>query len=240
MGYILGLMKGWASLLAGMRMTFAAMFTRPVTQEYPRDTPEMSKAYRSAIKLVNFDETGTHDCIACLLCEKICPSFCITIDGHKPEGVKRKRATKFDMDFALCSLCGLCLDVCPTATLEYSSLFDLAGYKRDQWTFDLLDEFRDGEEDYLNRAREEAAVQAAEKERLKAEKAAAKAAKAAAEAEAAPEAAAEAAPEAAPKAPEAAAEAAPKAAPEAAAEVAPEAAAEAAPEASAETDKEEA
>lgn len=208
MGYIRRLLQGSASLLSGMRVTFSAMFTRPVTQEYPHIEPEMSKAYRSAIKLVTFEEMGTHDCIACLMCEKICPSFCITIDGHKPEGVKRKRATKFDMDFALCSLCGLCLDVCPTDTLEYSSLYDLAGYKRDQWTFDLLDGFQEGEEAYLVRARAEALAKAAEKERLKAEKAAAKA-KAEAEAEAAPAAAPEAAPDAAP-------DAAPNAAPDAA------------------------
>jgi formate hydrogenlyase subunit 6/NADH:ubiquinone oxidoreductase subunit I len=174
MGFMMKILRGFLSLLQGMAITFRAMFSKPVTQRYPHVEPELSKAYRSAIKLVRFDESDTHDCIACLQCEKICPSFCIKIDGYKPEGIKRKRATVFDMDFALCSLCGLCLDVCPTDTLEYSSLYDLTGYKRDVFNFDLLDTFREGEEGYLGRAREEQAVKDAEKEKLRLEKLATK------------------------------------------------------------------
>jgi len=183
MGYLKKILGGLLSLLAGMSITIRAMFKKPVTQQYPHVEPELSKAYRSAIKLVRFDESDTHDCIACLQCEKICPSFCIKIDGYKPEGIKRKRATVFDMDFALCSLCGLCIDVCPTDTLEYSSLYDLTGYKRDVFNFDLLDAFREGEDGYLERARAEQAAKDAEKERLRLEKLAAK--KAAEEAKAA-------------------------------------------------------
>ena len=60
------------------------------------------------------------------------------------------------MDFALCSLCGLCIDVCPTVTLKYSRIYDEAGYNRD-WTFDLLEDFQEGEAAYIVRAREEEA-----------------------------------------------------------------------------------
>jgi len=183
MGYMMKILRGLVSLLSGMSITIKAMFSKPVTQQYPHVEPELSKAYRSAIKLIRFDESETHDCIACLQCEKICPSFCIKIDGYKPEGIKRKRATVFDMDFALCSLCGLCIDVCPTDTLEYSALYDLTGYKRDMFNFDLLDAFREGEEEYLGRARAEQAAKDAEKEKLRLEKLAAK--KAAEEAKAA-------------------------------------------------------
>ena len=207
-------LSGFGSLLTGMGVTLKNMLRKPVTAEYPHTEPELTEAYRSAIQLIRFDETDSHDCVACLQCEQICPSFCIKIDGDKFEGIKKKRATKFEMDFALCSLCGLCIDVCPTVTLEYSRIYDEAGYQRD-WTHDLLEPFRDGEEAFLEQARALEAKRQAEKEaaaaakkkkkeeeaRKKAEEEAA--ASAAAEGEAPEEAAPEAAsPEAAAPTPE--------------------------------------
>ena len=83
------------------------------------------------------------------------------------------------MDFALCSLCGLCLDVCPTTTLEYSRLYDDASYSRD-WNFDLLKDFREYEPTFiteqLGREEAEAAAKAAKKAAAAAAKAAQKAA----------------------------------------------------------------
>ena len=144
-----------------------------MTLTYPHEKPELSGAYRSLISLVQFPDLGTHDCVACLQCEKICPSFCIKIDGGKVEGMKRKRASKFEVDFALCSLCGLCIDVCPTDTLEYSKLYDDAGFER-QWKFDLLEPFEDYEEEFREKQREQDAKEAAEKAAKKAEMLAAK------------------------------------------------------------------
>lgn len=163
------LLQGSGSLASGMGVTIRHMLRKPVTLRYPHEKPVLSKAYRSAIKLIRFEETGTHDCVACLACENICPSFCISIQGEKFEGVKKKRATGFTMDFALCSLCGLCIDVCPTTTLEYSRLYDEAGYTRD-WKMDLLAEFREGEEAYLEKARAEEEARKKAKEGAKKEK----------------------------------------------------------------------
>ncbi len=197
MNAIGSIFTGAASLLKGMSVTLRALFTKPVTMPYPHKEPELTEAYRSAIELIRFEETGTHDCVACLQCEQICPSFCIKIDGDRPEGMKKKRATQFDMDFALCSLCGLCIDVCPTTTLKYSRIYDEAGYQR-EWVHDLLEDFRDGEAAYLERAIAEEAEKAAAREAKRAAAAEAKAKKAAAEA-----AKAAAAPEAEAAAPEA-------------------------------------
>lgn len=185
------LLTGFWSLLVGLAITMGHMLRttfgrKKVTQQYPHEKPELTKAYRSAIKLIRFDETNSHDCVGCKACERICPSFCISVDGDKVAGIKKKRATHFEMDFALCSLCGLCIDVCPTDTLEYSRLYDEAGYTR-EWKHDLLADFNDYEETFIAEqlAREEA--EAAEKARLAEEKKrAAAAAKAAKAAEAAP------------------------------------------------------
>ena len=172
-------MKGFRSLLTGMGITLRQSFRKPVTLTYPHKKPELSDAYRGTVDLVKFEETGTHDCIACLQCVKICPSYCITIEGGRVEGMKKARADVVEMDFALCSLCGLCIDTCPTDTLQYSKIYDDVGYQRN-WNYDLLAPFRDGEEEFRERQR------AIEKKAAE-EKAAAKAAKAAAAAAAKPD-----------------------------------------------------
>ncbi len=182
MSYLGSIFSGFSSLLTGMGITFRQSLRKPVTLQYPHETPELSEAYRSAIQLVRFDETDSHDCIACMQCVKICPSYCITIEGGKIDGIKKKRASKFEMDFALCSLCGLCIDTCPTDTLEYSRLYEEAGRERG-WLYDLLEPHDQFEATFRTEQHEreevEAAAKAAKKEaaaKLKAEKAAKEAA----------------------------------------------------------------
>jgi len=154
-------LTGARSLLTGMKVTFKNAFKKPVTSQYPRERIEMSQAYRNVIVLVEKEDVGSHDCIDCGMCERVCPSFCIKVEGERPEGMKRKRATRFEVDFALCSECGLCLDVCPTDTLGYSREFDQAGYGRNDFLYDLLIPYRDREEtvrDTLRAAEAEAAA----------------------------------------------------------------------------------
>lgn len=146
MKYFGQIFSGLKSLLIGMAITFREMlrtlFTKKaVTLQYPHEKPVLSPAFRSCIRLIKFEETKSHDCVGCLACERICPSYCIEITGGRVEGIKKKRADTFIVDFALCSLCGLCLDVCPTDTLEYAKMYDEAGYER-VWKYDLMEEFR--------------------------------------------------------------------------------------------------
>lgn len=169
MRYIRKIAGGFKTLVTGLGVTAKEIGKKPVTLQYPHEKPELSTAYRSLIKLIRFDELGTHDCVACMQCVNICPSYCITIEGGKVEGIKRKRATRFEVDFALCSLCGLCIDTCPTTTLEYSRLYDEAGYERN-WTYDLLAEFEGYEPEFREKQREVEAKEAAEREAKKAAK----------------------------------------------------------------------
>ena len=173
MRFLSTLIAGFWSLLVGMGITLRHLFRRPVTLTYPHERPKLSANFRSAIALVRFEESKTHDCVACMQCVNICPSFCITIEGDRPEGLKRKRATTFLVDYSLCSVCGLCIDVCPTDTLKYSKIYDEVATKRDAFVYDLLSEFRDDEAAFLARSREaEKAAQAAklaEKQKAKTE-----------------------------------------------------------------------
>lgn len=151
---ISSVLRGAHSLIKGMEITLRTFFRKPVTVEYPRKKAPISPVQRNAIVLVGKEKIGSHDCIACLQCEKICPSDCISITGERPEGLAMKRPTKFDVDYALCSECGLCLDVCPTDTLGYSKRYDHAGYSRKDFLYDILEEWRDKEDEALENLRE--------------------------------------------------------------------------------------
>jgi formate hydrogenlyase subunit 6/NADH:ubiquinone oxidoreductase subunit I len=133
---------GVKSLLVGLRVTGGHLVRRRVTIFYPHERPDASK-WGGPIELVTFPETGTHDCIACNACVRVCPSDCIDVEGKRPEGSKKMRATKFIIDFSTCSLCGLCVDVCPTDTLQYSTRYDEAFYSREATLNDLLGPFGD-------------------------------------------------------------------------------------------------
>ena len=147
MNPVLRVVRGLRSLLTGLGIT-GRHFVRPiVTLQYPHERPDVAH-WGGPIELVTFPETGTHDCIACNACARICPSDCFTIEGKRPEGSRKMRATLFHLDFSTCSLCGLCIDVCPTDTLQYSKRYDEAAYRRVQTVNDLLAPF--GEDPYLS------------------------------------------------------------------------------------------
>ena len=182
MPLIKNIYSGAVSLLVGMKVTMQHFLRPPVTSQYPQERLEMTAAYRNVIVLIEKEDIGSHDCIACKACERVCPSFCIALDGGKIEGIKRQRVAEFTVDFALCSECGLCLDVCPTDTLGYSRSYDEVGYSRKDFHYDLLTPWRDKEEATLERLREAEAKAAAEKAAIAAARKKAAAEKAAKEA----------------------------------------------------------
>ena len=147
MNVVRRVLTGLKSLLVGLGVTGRHMLRPVVTLQYPHELPDVSR-WGGPIELVTFPETGTHDCIACNACTRICPSDCFDIAGARPPGLKKMRATRFVLDFSTCSLCGLCIDVCPTETLKYSAHFDDAAYHRDQTMNDLLAPF--GDDPYLS------------------------------------------------------------------------------------------
>jgi formate hydrogenlyase subunit 6/NADH:ubiquinone oxidoreductase subunit I len=149
MSWLRRIFAGLGSLVSGLGVTGHHMVRRVVTLQYPHQRPDASH-WGGPIELVTFPETGTHDCIACNACARICPSDCFEIEGRRPEGSRKMRATKFLLDFSTCSLCGLCIDVCPTNTLRYSERYDDAAYRRELTINDLLGPFP--EDPYLSGA----------------------------------------------------------------------------------------
>ncbi|MCK9363858.1 MAG: NADH-quinone oxidoreductase subunit I [Syntrophales bacterium] len=135
--------KGAASLAAGMGVTIKSFFQPVVTSQYPREVLEITPRFRGHIKLLASPENPLENmCIACGICVRNCPSGSIKkVDGEKREGEKRKRATVYMLDFTTCSQCGICVESCPSKALGFSGDFNIAGFKRADFYFDLVKEF---------------------------------------------------------------------------------------------------
>ncbi|HEX7744530.1 MAG TPA: NADH-quinone oxidoreductase subunit I [Micromonosporaceae bacterium] len=119
-----------AGLAKGLAVTLKTM-TRPShTQQYPDVTPDLPPRSRGVIALLE------ENCTVCMLCARECPDWCIYIDSHKEEVVvpgaararQRNVLDRFDIDFALCMYCGICVEVCPFDALFWSPEFEYAEY----------------------------------------------------------------------------------------------------------------
>lgn len=130
--------RGLYSLFTGMKVTIVEFFKHPVTVQYPRETLPMPARFRGHIELVRDPETGKALCFACKLCERSCPSDCITVEGAKLEGDKRKSVTQFKLDFTKCSLCGSCVEACKSNAIRYSKEYNLASTRPEDFIFDLF------------------------------------------------------------------------------------------------------
>jgi NADH-quinone oxidoreductase subunit I len=141
--YFREIISGFWSLLVGMKLTAKYAVAPTITCHYPFETLPISPNFRGHTDLVIDPETAGDKCIVCMMCQNTCPSQCITVNGEKPEGSKKKVLTEYRLDFTKCSLCGNCVEVCPTNALEYSQDYQLAGYSRHEFHFDLLARLRD-------------------------------------------------------------------------------------------------
>ena len=136
-GYWKDVFGGTKSLAVGLGITIKAFFQPVVTLQYPHESLKMTPRFRGHIDLVKDEETGESKCIVCGMCQKACPSGCITVDGEKPEGAKKKVLTKYTLDFPKCSLCGLCVETCKPEAITFSKDYNLAGPRKEAYIFDL-------------------------------------------------------------------------------------------------------
>jgi len=142
--YFAQLFTGAKSLLIGMGVTIRALFQPLVTVQYPREKIDIAPNFRGHTMLVRDQESGTHRCIVCMMCDQDCPSNCITVQGEKREGVKGKVLTAYLLDYTKCSLCGICVEVCPTSALDFSGEYELAGFSREEFHYNLLTRLEEG------------------------------------------------------------------------------------------------
>lgn len=102
-------------LLKGLRVTFKGMFKKPVTVQYPEEEAPISPRFRGMLALRRYPN-GEERCIACKLCEAVCPACAITIEAEEREDGSR-RTTRYDLDAFKCINCGMCEEACPVDSI---------------------------------------------------------------------------------------------------------------------------
>ena len=106
-------------LLKGMALTFKYMFKKKVTINYPYEKGPISPRFRGEHALRRY-ANGEERCIACKLCEAVCPAQAITIEAESREDGSR-RTKKYDIDMTKCIYCGFCQEACPVDAIVETS-----------------------------------------------------------------------------------------------------------------------
>ena len=116
-------------LLQGLMVTQKHFFRRKITVQYPEEKTPQSPRFRGLHALRRYPN-GEERCIACKLCEAVCPALAITIDSEEREDGTR-RTTRYDIDLFKCIYCGFCEEACPVdsivETRHFEYCFDAPG-----------------------------------------------------------------------------------------------------------------
>ena len=122
-------------LLSGMALTLRYMFKTPVTVNYPYEKGPLSPRFRGEHALRRYPN-GEERCIACKLCEAICPAQAITIEAGPRRNDGTRRTTRYDIDMVKCIYCGLCQESCPVDAIVEGPNFEFATETREELLFD--------------------------------------------------------------------------------------------------------
>jgi NADH-quinone oxidoreductase chain I len=117
-------------LIDGFRITLREFFRPKFTLNYPFEKGPLSPRFRGEHALRRYP-SGEERCIACKLCEAICPAFAITIDAE-PRSDGSRRTTRYDIDMTKCIYCGFCQEVCPVDAIVEGPNFEFATETREE------------------------------------------------------------------------------------------------------------
>lgn len=123
-------LKTWLllELLRGMALTGKYFFKKKITVEYPEERTPLSPRFRGLHALRLYDN-GEERCIACKLCEVICPALAIIIESEERDDGSR-RTTRYDIDMTKCIYCGFCQEACPVDAIVETQEFEYASETR--------------------------------------------------------------------------------------------------------------
>lgn len=119
---------------------FGIIKVHPLTPtiQYPEEQRPLAPRLRTLHRLVR-REDGSPRCVACMMCETVCPALCIKIvaaEGDKPQIEKRPKS--FDIDMGRCIFCGYCVEACPEDAIRMDTgILDIAAYSREGMVLDM-------------------------------------------------------------------------------------------------------
>lgn len=125
-------------LLQGLSLTGRYLFKPKITVQYPEEKTPMSPRFRGLHALRRYPN-GEERCIACKLCEAVCPAMAITIESDQRDDGSR-RTTRYDIDLTKCIYCGFCEEACPVDAIVETHIHEYHGEKRGDlyFTKDML------------------------------------------------------------------------------------------------------
>ncbi len=109
-------------LRGGMKITAKEMVNKKITVQFPEERTPISPRFRGLHALRRYPN-GEERCIACKLCEAVCPANAITIESEMREDGTR-RTTQYDIDLFKCIFCGFCEEACPVDAIVETQIFD--------------------------------------------------------------------------------------------------------------------
>ncbi len=123
-----------SELVAGFALTLKYMFKPKVTVNYPYEKGPLSPRFRGEHALRRYPN-GEERCIACKLCEAVCPAQAITIEAEPREDGSR-RTTRYDIDMTKCIYCGFCQEACPVDAIVEGPNFEFSTWTREELMYD--------------------------------------------------------------------------------------------------------
>jgi NADH-quinone oxidoreductase chain I len=128
--------RTWAlsEILSGLGKSFRYLFKQKATLNYPYEKGRLSRRFRGEHALRRYPN-GEERCIACKLCEAVCPAQAITIEAEERADGSR-RTTRYDIDMVKCIYCGLCQEACPVDAIVEGPNFEFSTFTREELYYD--------------------------------------------------------------------------------------------------------
>ncbi|MBV2234096.1 MAG: NADH-quinone oxidoreductase subunit NuoI [Sterolibacterium sp.] len=144
-----------SELRAGMAVTWRYLWKPKITIQYPEEKTPQSNRFRGLHALRRYPN-GEERCIACKLCEAVCPAMAITIESDERDDGSR-RTTRYDIDLTKCIFCGFCEEACPVDAVVLTRIHEYHGEQRGDlyYTKQMLLAVGDKNEDQIAKDREQ-------------------------------------------------------------------------------------